>query len=150
IATFAAWFVLARAETRFTLALVNFVSVLIIACPCALGLATPTAIMVGTGVGAEHGILVRSGESLEIAHRISTVVLDKTGTITRGEPRVTDVIAESMTESRLLEIAAAAESLSEHPFAAAIVCAAKEKNLSLSTPAEFRALPGQGLEATVG
>lgn len=149
IATFALWFVLAPVETRFTLALVNFVSVLIIACPCALGLATPTAIMVGTGVGAEHGILVRSGESLEIAHRVSTVVLDKTGTITRGEPRVTQVIALTMTEAQLLEVAASAESVSEHPFATAIVNAAKEKGLPLTKPADFRALPGQGLEASV-
>ena len=149
IATFALWFVLAPVETRFTLALVNFVSVLIIACPCAIGLATPTAIMVGTGVGAEHGILVRSGESLEIAHRVSTVVLDKTGTITRGEPRVTQVIALTMTEAQLLEVAGSAESVSEHPFATAIVNAAKEKGLPLTKPADFRALPGQGLEASV-
>ena len=149
IATFALWFVLAPVETRFTLALVNFVSVLIIACPCALGLATPTAIMVGTGVGAENGILVRSGESLEIAHRVSTVVLDKTGTITRGEPRVTDVIPLTGTDAELLEISASAESVSEHPFAAAIVSAAKEKDLSPSPVTEFRALPGQGLEAKV-
>jgi Cu+-exporting ATPase len=149
IATFALWFVLAPLETRFTLALVNYVSVLIIACPCALGLATPTAIMVGTGVGAEHGILVRSGESLEIAHRVSTVVLDKTGTITRGEPRVTELIGVTMSEGELLEIAASAESVSEHPFAAAMVNAAKEKSLPITKPADFRALPGQGLEATV-
>jgi Cu+-exporting ATPase len=149
IATFALWFVLAPVETRFTLALVNFVSVLIIACPCALGLATPTAIMVGTGVGAEHGILVRSGESLEIAHRVSTVVLDKTGTITRGEPRVTELIGVTMSEGELLEIAASAESVSEHPFAAAMVNAAKEKSLPITKPADFRALPGQGLEATL-
>ncbi|HZJ02058.1 MAG TPA: heavy metal translocating P-type ATPase, partial [Gemmatimonadaceae bacterium] len=150
IATFAVWFVLAPVETRFTLALVNFVSVLIIACPCALGLATPTAIMVGTGVGAENGILVRSGESLEIAHRVSTVVLDKTGTITRGEPSVTGINAVTVSADELLLIAASAESASEHPFATAIVKAAKEKKLSFSPPAEFRALPGQGLEARVG
>ena len=105
----------------------NFVAVLIIACPCALGLATPTAIMVGTGVGAEHGILVRSGESLETAHRISTIVLDKTGTITSGEPAVTTIEAVSMPESELLSIAAGAELGSEHPIARAIVQAAREK-----------------------
>ncbi len=150
IATFAIWFVLAPVETRFTLALVNFVSVLIIACPCALGLATPTAIMVGTGVGAGQGILIRSGESLEIAHRVSTVVLDKTGTITRGEPRVTDVVALSISGDELLQIAASAESVSEHPFAAAIVRAARERSLSIAEPGEFRALPGHGLEANAG
>lgn len=150
IATFAVWFVLAPVETRFTLALVNFVSVLIIACPCALGLATPTAIMVGTGVGAEHGILVRSGESLEIAHRISTVVLDKTGTITRGEPTVTELIPMALSSDDLLAVAASAESLSEHPFARAIVNSAAAKGLSLSAATEFHALPGQGLEATIG
>jgi Cu+-exporting ATPase len=149
IATFAVWFVLAPVETRFSLALVNFVSVLIIACPCALGLATPTAIMVGTGVGAEHGILVRSGESLETAHRVSTIVLDKTGTITRGEPSVTDVIAIGTTEDDLLRIAAAAESHSEHPYAKAIVAAARQKNLPLSTPKDFAAVPGEGLTAIV-
>jgi len=149
IATFAVWFVLAPVETRFTLALVNFVSVLIIACPCALGLATPTAIMVGTGVGAELGILVRSGESLETAHRISTMVLDKTGTITRGEPAVTDVVAVTMSEEELLQLAASAESASEHPFAAAIMKAAGRRALNIARPESFRALPGQGLEANV-
>ena len=149
IATFAAWFVLAPVETRFTLALVNFVSVLIIACPCALGLATPTAIMVGTGLGAEHGILIRSGESLETAHRISTVVLDKTGTITRGVPVVTDVVGISGDSSAMLATAAAAESGSEHPVAKAIVNAATEARLAMPTATGFQALPGQGMRARV-
>ena len=149
IATFAAWFVLAPVETRFTLALVNFVSVLIIACPCALGLATPTAIMVGTGVGAEHGILVRSGESLETAHRVSTIVLDKTGTITRGEPSVTEIVPGNATENDLLTIAASAESDSEHPVAKAIVRAAKDRGIVFPRGSFFRALPGQGMRATV-
>jgi P-type Cu+ transporter len=149
IATFAAWFVLAPVETRFTLALVNFVSVLIIACPCALGLATPTAIMVGTGLGAEHGILVRSGESLETAHRISTVVLDKTGTITKGVPAVTQVIHISSDASGMLALAAAAEAGSEHPVAKAIVKAARERNLPLPIATGFQALPGQGMHALV-
>jgi Cu+-exporting ATPase len=149
IATFAAWFVLAPVETRFTLALVNFVSVLIIACPCALGLATPTAIMVGTGLGAEHGILVRSGESLEMAHRISTVVLDKTGTITRGVPAVTEVADISSEPNTVLALAAAAETGSEHPVAKAIVQAARDGNLPLPTATGFQALPGQGMRARV-
>jgi len=149
IATFAVWFVLAPVETRFTLALVNFVSVLIIACPCALGLATPTAIMVGTGVGAEQGILVRSGESLETAHRVSTIVLDKTGTITRGEPTVTDIIPMASDSDELLRIAASAESHSEHPYAKAIVAAAKQKNLRLSHADDFVAIPGEGITVDI-
>lgn len=149
IATFAAWFVLAPTETRFTLALVNFVSVLIIACPCALGLATPTAIMVGTGLGAENGVLVRSGESLEIAHRISTVVLDKTGTITRGAPRATEIFSVSGSPDFMLTLAGAAEAASEHPVAKAIVHAAHERALRLPTATGFSALPGQGMRAQV-
>ena len=149
IATFAIWFVLAPEETRFTLALVNFVSVLIIACPCALGLATPTAIMVGTGLGAERGILVRSGESLEVAHRVSTVVLDKTGTITMGVPAVTEIVARGIDERALLAIAAAAETGSEHPVAKAIVRRAIDNNLALPTATGFRAMPGQGMRAQV-
>jgi Cu+-exporting ATPase len=149
IATFAVWFVLAPAETRFTLALVNFVSVLIIACPCALGLATPTAIMVGTGVGAEHGILVRSGESLETAHRVSTIVLDKTGTITRGEPAVTNVIPITSNPDEILQLAATVESHSEHPYAQAIVAAARKKNLAFASATDFAAVPGEGVVATI-
>jgi P-type Cu+ transporter len=149
IATFAMWFVLAPVETRFTLALVNFVAVLIIACPCALGLATPTAIMVGTGVGAEHGILVRSGESLETAHRISTIVLDKTGTITRGEPAVTAIVPTSISESELLSIAASAEAGSEHPIARAIVRYAREQGIATLSHTTFEALPGRGMRAEI-
>lgn len=149
IATFAAWFVLAPAETRFSLALVNFVSVLIIACPCALGLATPTAIMVGTGAGAEHGILVRSGESLETAHRISTVVLDKTGTVTRGVPVVKEAIEVALPVESMLTFAAAAERGSEHPVARAIVRAADDRRMELPTATGFQALPGQGMQASV-
>jgi len=149
IATFATWFVLAPTETRFTLALMNFVAVLIIACPCALGLATPTAIMVGTGAGAENGILVRSGESLETAHRISTLVLDKTGTITRGEPAVTRVVALQGSEDDLLAIAASGESSSEHPVARAIVRAAEIRGLARRAVSSFDALPGMGMSAIV-
>jgi P-type Cu+ transporter len=149
IATFATWFVLAPMETRFTLALVNFVAVLIIACPCALGLATPTAIMVGTGVGAEHGILVRSGESLETAHRISTIVLDKTGTVTRGEPAVTSIVPTFLSESELLSIAASAEAGSEHPIARAIVRHARERSMPTLGHTTFEALPGRGMRAEI-
>src|SRR5688500_18951789 len=150
IATFAVWFVLAPEETRLTMALVNFVAVLIIACPCALGLATPTAIMVGTGLAAEHGVLVRSGESLETAHKLTTLVLDKTGTITKGEPAVTEVVPFLGTRDELLRIAASAEQHSEHPVAAAIVRAAGARGLVLESATEFHALPGRGMRARVG
>ena len=149
LATFATWFVLAPTETRLTMALVNFVSVLIIACPCALGLATPTAIMVGTGVAAENGVLVRSGESLETAHKLTTIVLDKTGTITRGEPRLTHAVALDENHDELLRLAAAAESRSEHPIATAIVAGAAERKLAAGSVGEFNALPGHGLRAQV-
>jgi Cu+-exporting ATPase len=149
IATFAAWFVLAPTEARLSMALMSFVSVLIIACPCALGLATPTAIMVGTGVAAENGILVRSGESLETAHKLTTIVLDKTGTITRGEPRVGSIDSLGGDESALLKAVASAESRSEHPIAAAITAAAVERNIALGRVESFQALPGHGIEARV-
>jgi len=150
IATFAAWFVLAPTEVRFTMALVNFVSVLIIACPCALGLATPTAIMVGTGRGAEEGVLIKGGESLEMAHRVDTVVLDKTGTITSGRAELTDVIPlGDLSESELLSIVASAERQSEHSLAAAIVRAAEARGLEIPPALDFRALSGQGVEAKV-
>jgi Cu+-exporting ATPase len=150
IATFAAWFVLAPTEVRFTMALVNFVSVLIIACPCALGLATPTAIMVGTGRGAEEGVLIKGGESLEMAHRIDTVVLDKTGTITSGRAELTDVIPlGDISDSELLSIVASVEGQSEHSLAAAIVRGAAARGLVIPRASEFRALPGQGVEAKV-
>ena len=149
IATFAIWFVAAPVETRFTMALVNFVAVLIIACPCALGLATPTAIMVGTGVAAENGILIRSGESLETAHKLTTIVADKTGTITRGEPVVTSVKSLVGPEDELLALAAGAESGSEHPVAKAIVREASARGLELKRPASFEASPGLGMRAVI-
>jgi len=150
IATFVVWFVAAPAETRLNLALVNFVSVLIIACPCALGLATPTAIMVGTGKGAEHGVLIKGGESLETAHRLQTIVLDKTGTLTRGEPELTDVVAaEGVAEDDLLRLVASAERGSEHPLGQALVRAARGRGLPLADATGFRALAGHGIEATV-
>ena len=150
IATFAIWFILAPPDVRFTMALVNFVSVLIIACPCALGLATPTAIMVGTGRGAENGVLIKGGESLETAHKLDTIVLDKTGTITRGQPELTDLLpVGGITEEVVLRLAASAEKGSEHPLGQAIVRGAIQRQIEFADAAEFRALPGFGLEARV-
>ena len=127
-----------------------FVSVLIIACPCALGLATPTAIMVGTGRGAEFGILFKSGEALQSAHNLTHVVLDKTGTVTEGKPVVTDIsLSGTMEEDELLAIAAAAESGSEHPVARAIRVAAKDRSLELPPASDISAIPGRGIEARV-
>ncbi|HYN83993.1 MAG TPA: heavy metal translocating P-type ATPase [Pyrinomonadaceae bacterium] len=150
VVTFVAWFILAPEETRLTTALVNFVSVLIIACPCALGLATPTAIMVGTGRGASLGVLIRGGEALEAAQRIDAVVLDKTGTLTTGRPEATDVVAaEGFAPDELLRLAASAESASEHPLGEAVARLASSKKLTTSAPARFRALAGHGVEAEV-
>ncbi len=147
--TFILWYALGSAETRFTFALLNFIAVLIIACPCAMGLATPTAIMVGTGKGAEMGILFKNAESLERAQRIDTVVLDKTGTLTRGEPRVTDIIKNGMNEDVLLFYAASAEKGSEHPLGEAVVRAATERGADIKAADEFLALPGHGVSARV-
>ena len=150
ILSFVIWFVAAPVDTRFILALVSFVSVLIIACPCALGLATPTAIMVGTGRGAENGILIKGGASLETAHKIDTIVLDKTGTITKGEPALTDVVtADNFNENELLGLVASAEKLSEHPLAAAIVRGAEDRNLPFVKVENFNALEGRGITAKV-
>jgi Cu+-exporting ATPase len=144
--TFLVW--LAFAPLPF--ALENFVAVLIIACPCALGLATPTAIMVGTGRGAERGILIKGGEALEAACRIDTVILDKTGTLTSGQPRVTDVIAvDGHSESEVLRLAASAERYSEHPLGRAIVEHAQALAIALADPSGFRAVAGHGVEARV-
>ena len=149
ISTFVIWFDIAPPDTRLNMALLTFVSVLIIACPCALGLATPTAIMVGTGRGAQSGILIKGGEALETAHKLTTIVLDKTGTITRGVPSVTDIIAHGVDESTLLRLAASAESGSEHPLGESIVRTAEEKGLPKSPASEFNAIPGYGIEAVV-
>ncbi len=150
VLTFVIWFFAGAPENRFAMALINFVSVLIIACPCALGLATPTAVLVGTGKAAENGILIKGGDSLETAHKINLIALDKTGTITIGEPSLTDVIAlGDFASDDLLQIAAAAENLSEHPLAAAIVRAALEKGLQFEKAENFKALEGRGVEATV-
>jgi Cu+-exporting ATPase len=149
IITFIIW-ALVGPDPALTFALLNFIAVLIIACPCALGLATPTAIMVGTGKGAENGILIRSAEALERAHKINAVLLDKTGTLTRGEPEVTDIIAiPSSSQEEVLQLAASAEHGSEHPLAEALVKAASEKKLELSPVSDFNAIPGHGVEATV-
>lgn len=131
-------------------ALTIFISVLVIACPCALGLATPTAIMVGTGKGAELGVLFKGGEALETTHHIQAIVFDKTGTITEGKPAVTDIIpAEWIEESELLQIAASAEKASEHPLGEAIVNDAEEKGLEFLKIDHFRAIPGYGIEASL-
>jgi len=149
VATFVAWFIVGPAPA-LTFALVAAVTVLIIACPCALGLATPLSIMVGTGKGAEQGILIRSAESLETAHRLDTIVLDKTGTITRGEPSLTDVIAaEDLGETELLRLVASIEDSSEHPLAQAIVRGAREKGIELSSPEGFASITGKGARARV-
>lgn len=152
IVTFVMWFVLAPVDTRLTFALVNFVAVLIIACPCALGLATPAAIMVGTGKGAENGVLIKGGASLEAAHKLNTIILDKTGTITTGEFALTDVILASdhITEDELLRPVASAERGSEHPLGAAIVSEANSRHLALADAANFNAIAGHGITAEVG
>jgi len=147
--TFIGWYFLFD-PGNFSRALVNFTAVLVIACPCALGLATPTSIMVGTGKGAEYGILIRGAEHLENAHRLTTIVLDKTGTITKGQPTVTDIITLSdLGETSLLTLAAQVEKNSEHPLAQAIVKYAQEQNLALATPESFIAIPGQGVKAFI-
>src|SRR5512136_2572704 len=150
--TFIAWIVLGHVD--WTRAMINAVAVLVIACPCALGLATPTAIMVGTGRGAENGILFKNSESLERAGRVRVVVLDKTGTITKGEPSVTDIVISDQLSvigkaDELLRLAASAERGSEHPLGQAIVAAAKERGLALSEPQGFQAVSGFGVRASV-
>jgi Cu+-exporting ATPase len=148
--TFLVWLLLGP-EPALTYAVLNFIAVLIIACPCALGLATPTSIMVGTGKGAEYGILIRGGESLETAHKIDTIVFDKTGTLTKGEPSVTDVTsAEGFSEDTVLLYAASAERGSEHPLGEAIVRLAEERKMELLEHGAFEALPGHGIRTGVG
>ncbi|MDP4172837.1 MAG: heavy metal translocating P-type ATPase [Bacteroidota bacterium] len=149
ILTFVLWILLGT-DNAFSTAMINFVAVLIIACPCALGLATPTAIMVGTGLGANNGILIKNGESLEIAHKLSTIILDKTGTITEGRPSVTDIITSGISEQELLELAAPAENKSEHPIAQAIVEYAKSKGIRPLEAESFSNFAGYGISAVVG
>jgi len=146
--TFLAWLIFAQ-DQAFTHALLSFVAVLVIACPCALGLATPTAVMVGTGKGAEAGVLIRGGDSLETAHKVDTVVLDKTGTITRGEPAVTDILTDGWDEGQMLRLVASAERGSEHPLGEAIVKSAVARDIELEEATGFKAIAGHGIEAMV-
>ncbi len=142
-----AWYI-GTGNLEFSLTI--FIAVLVIACPCALGLATPTAIMVATGKGAEHGILIKSGEALETAHKINTIVFDKTGTITEGKPKVTDVLtAKEMRADELLQITSSAEAGSEHPLGQAIVHGAQDKGLELLKADAFEAIPGRGIQAEI-
>ena len=143
-----AWYFIGGESATFALTI--FISVLVIACPCALGLATPTAIMVGTGKGAENGVLIKSGTALETAHQIQTIVFDKTGTITEGKPKVTDVVSTNgITEVELLQLTASAEKGSEHPLGEAIVRGAEEKGLKFKKVDTFNAIPGHGIEVTI-
>nr|WP_277352308.1 copper-translocating P-type ATPase [Caloranaerobacter azorensis] len=146
ILTFAIWYFV---EGDFTNALINAVAVLVIACPCALGLATPTAIMVGTGKGAENGILIKGGEYLERAHQIDTLIFDKTGTITKGEPEVTDIISFNKSKEDILKFAAIAEKASEHPLGQAIVKKGEESGIKLTDSEKFNAIPGHGIFAVI-
>ncbi|MBI4236764.1 MAG: copper-translocating P-type ATPase [Chloroflexi bacterium] len=147
--TFGVWLLLGP-EPAITFATLNMVAVLIIACPCALGLATPTAIMVGTGKGAENGILIRGGEALERTRKVNTIVFDKTGTITQGRPVVTDVVTLGRwTEAQVLQMAASAERDSEHPLAEAVLNRARDAKVAVEKPREFKAVPGHGVYARV-
>ena len=146
LAAFLFW-LLVGPSPALTFAILVFVAILIIACPCALGLATPTAIIVGTGKGAERGVLIRSAQALEITHKVNTVVLDKTGTLTTGRPVVTDLVAQGISEDELLRLAASVERGSEHPLGEAMVREAQSRSLKLEQPEDFQAIPGQGIRA---
>jgi len=149
ILTFVAWYDFGPAP-QLTFALITFVTVLIIACPCALGLATPTSIMVGTGKGAENGILIKGGEALETAHKLTAIILDKTGTITLGKPEVTDIVSlNGMATDDLLAMSAALEKSSEHPLGEAIVESADEKGLKIAKATDFSAIPGYGVKGEI-
>ena len=149
IVTFLIWLIFGPAP-QLTYALITFITVLIIACPCALGLATPTSIMVGTGRGAELGILIKSAESLETAHKITSVILDKTGTVSVGKPEVTDLVPiNGYAEDELLSLAASLEKTSEHPLGEALLKKAEERKLTLTTAQDFQAIPGLGIKGTV-
>jgi len=148
IITFTAWMIFGSEHT-FVISMINAVAVLIIACPCALGLATPTAIMVGTGLGADRGILIKNGESLEIAHKLTTIVLDKTGTITEGSPVVSDIVTNNIPENELLSIMGSVEKRSQHPIAESIVNYAKNKNVTFSEIESFNNIDGFGISAII-
>jgi len=149
VVTFAVWYAVSPPESRLPFALLTFVSVLIIACPCALGLATPTAVLVGTGRGARMGILIKGGAALEAAGRLTTVVLDKTGTVTQGKPAVTDVAPVGVSADDLVRIVASTEQGSEHPLARAVLDAAADRGLTVPRAEAFEAVAGHGLSATV-
>ncbi|MEM0118559.1 MAG: heavy metal translocating P-type ATPase [Conexivisphaerales archaeon] len=146
--SFAVWYYLFH--LTFPLSFIILISVLIVACPCALGIATPAAIMIGASKGAQNGMLIKNGEYLEIAQRISTVIFDKTGTLTLGRPEVTDIVSSGIDENTFLKFTASAEVYSEHPIAKAIVAAANRRNLDLQPPVDFKTLPGNGVTASVG
>ena len=148
ISSFVFWYFVASIGLAFSL--LAFVSVVIIACPCALGIATPAALLVGTGKGAENGILIKGGDQLELAHKANTVIFDKTGTLTKGKPAVTDIVpVGKLSEAQILGYAGSVEKGSEHPLAQAIVNAAKKTNVALSDPSDFETLAGLGVRATV-
>lgn len=148
LGTFLAWFFIFNAGLEF--AMLTSVAVLVIACPCALGLATPTSIMVGTGLGAKYGILIKGGDALETAHKTRRVIFDKTGTITKGIPQVTDIIPiAKLSKGKILQIAASIEKTSEHPLADAIVEKAKQNKIKFTEPKNFKAIPGHGVEAKI-
>ena len=144
---FIVWYFLLGATMLF--ALTALISVLVVACPCALGLATPTAVTVGIGRGAELGILIKDGEALEVAEKVTTVIFDKTGTLTRGKPEVTDIVATGVTEETLLSLAAAVEKNSDHPLARAVVRAAQAKGVAIGDAGKFDTLGGKGVRALV-
>jgi len=148
IITFITWMIISN-ESGMNTALINFVAVLIIACPCALGLATPTAIMVGTGKGAQNGILIKNGESLELAHKISTIIFDKTGTITEGKPVVNSIYPKDISEDDFIKYTASVESVSEHPLGEAVINFAKEKNIALESVDSFLSLTGKGITGKI-
>lgn len=148
VLTFVMWFIFFP-ERGFNFALINFIAVLIVACPCALGLATPTAVMVGTGLGARSGILIKDAESLERANKIDRIIFDKTGTITKGSPVVTDIIPQKVDENFVLQISASLENKSEHPIAKAIIKYASEKNIQINNVDSFRNISGLGISGLI-